>query len=47
MSNKLIYGIDYYIDEKGNMILTREYLLKQKRCCGHKCKHCPYKDKSK
>lgn len=42
MSGKLIYGIDYYIDKNGNMILTKEYLLKKKKCCGNKCTNCPY-----
>ena len=42
MSIKLIYGIDYYIDKEGLMVLTKEYLLKKKKCCGNNCKNCPY-----
>lgn len=42
MPKKLIEGIDYYYNEQGLMILTKEYLLKRKRCCGNKCINCPY-----
>ena len=23
-------------------VMTRDYLLKRKKCCGSKCRHCPY-----
>lgn len=47
MATNLIYGIDYYIDGKGLLVLTKEYLLKKRICCGNGCKHCPYTPKHK
>lgn len=35
---------DYYIDEKGNLVMTREFLEKRGFCCGNGCRHCPYKE---
>ena len=26
----------------GYSVMTRDYLLKRKKCCGNKCRHCPY-----
>ena len=37
----LIEGIDFYYDN-GLMVLTRDFLLKRKRCCKGGCRHCPY-----
>ena len=42
MANKLTEGKDYYLNDKGLMVLTKEYLLKRKKCCGKKCINCPY-----
>jgi hypothetical protein len=38
---KFVLGEDYYL-EKGNVILTEEYLAKRGSCCGSGCRHCPY-----
>lgn len=35
-------GIDYYLDEKGRMVFTADYLLRRGYCCESGCKHCPY-----
>lgn len=32
---------DYYM-EGGNVIFTEKFHLKRGKCCGNKCKHCPY-----
>ena len=34
-------GKDYYL-EKGEIILTEGYLSKRGKCCGKKCRHCPF-----
>lgn len=33
---------DYYIDENGNLVMTREFLERRGTCCGNGCRHCPY-----
>jgi hypothetical protein len=38
----LIQGIDYYINEDGNYVFTREYHLKRGSCCKNNCLHCPW-----
>lgn len=40
-------GEDYYINEQGLMVMTREYHLKRGYCCKSGCKHCPWKGKDK
>ncbi|MDR6783106.1 hypothetical protein ABIE26_000406 [Pedobacter africanus] len=35
-------GVDYYFNEQGLMVFTREYHLKRGYCCKNKCKHCPW-----
>ena len=35
-------GIDFYWNEDGLMVLTREYHLARGHCCKNGCKHCPY-----
>lgn len=35
-------GIDFYYDDLGRMVFTREYHLKRGHCCESGCKHCPY-----
>lgn len=36
-------GRDTYIDPaSGCHVLTSQALLKQRRCCGNSCRHCPY-----
>ena len=39
---KITEGEDFYFDERGRMILTAKYLLKQGNCCGNGCRHCPF-----
>jgi hypothetical protein len=39
---KLIENEDYYLDEEGLMVFTKEYLLKRGFCCDNRCRHCPY-----
>ncbi|WDF56966.1 DUF5522 domain-containing protein [Mucilaginibacter sp. KACC 22063] len=38
----LIEDIDYYINQDGNYVFTREYHLKRGYCCKNKCLHCPW-----
>ncbi len=40
---EFIQGKDYYL-EKGNVIMTEEYLAKRGKCCGsgNGCRHCPF-----
>lgn len=42
MKEKLIEGIDYYINEDGYCVLTEKYHLEKGYCCGLGCLHCPY-----
>ncbi|MEO3404611.1 DUF5522 domain-containing protein [Mucilaginibacter sp. CAU 1740] len=35
-------GTDYYINEDGNFVFTKEYHLKRGYCCKNKCLHCPW-----
>ncbi len=35
-------GVDYYINEEGNFVFTKEYHLKRGYCCKNKCLHCPW-----
>jgi hypothetical protein len=35
-------GVDYYINEDGLFVFTKEYHLKRGYCCKSGCKHCPY-----
>lgn len=43
-NQKLIEGKDYYIDEKGLMVFTADYLFRRGYCCESGCKHCPYSE---
>jgi hypothetical protein len=36
-----IEGLDYTIED-GKYVFTRWFLLKQGKCCGNKCRNCPY-----
>jgi hypothetical protein len=38
----LVEGEDYYLDEKGLLVLTSKYLLQRGYCCGMGCTNCPY-----
>jgi len=33
---------DFYIDQNGNVVFTREYHLKRGHCCKNGCLNCPY-----
>jgi hypothetical protein len=35
-------GIDYYINEDGNFVFTKQYHLTRGYCCKNKCLHCPW-----
>jgi len=39
---ELIEHIDYYINEDGDLVLTKKYHLDRGYCCGNGCLHCPY-----
>ncbi|MFI5161078.1 MAG: DUF5522 domain-containing protein [Sphingobacteriales bacterium] len=38
----LVEGVDYYINEDGLFVFTKEYHLKRGFCCQNKCLHCPW-----
>jgi len=38
---KFEQGKDYYL-EKGQIVLTEEYLANRGKCCGSGCRHCPF-----
>lgn len=33
---------DYYTDENGMVVMTKEFLEKRGSCCANGCRHCPY-----
>lgn len=33
---------DFYLNEDGLMVFTREYHLKRGYCCKSGCRHCPW-----
>ncbi|GAA3958962.1 DUF5522 domain-containing protein [Mucilaginibacter dorajii] len=35
-------GVDYYINEDGNFVFTKQYHQKRGYCCKNKCLHCPW-----
>lgn len=35
-------GVDYYINEDGNFVFTKQYHLNRGYCCKNKCLHCPW-----
>nr|WP_229321430.1 DUF5522 domain-containing protein [Larkinella knui] len=38
---------DYYYNEQGYIVFTKEYHLKRGYCCKNGCKHCPYQKELK
>ncbi len=38
----LIKDVDYTINEDGNLVFTKTYLLKRGYCCQSGCLNCPY-----
>ncbi|WP_044173118.1 DUF5522 domain-containing protein [Flectobacillus major] len=41
-ANRGLEPSDYYYNEQGFMVFTKEYHLKRGYCCKNGCKHCPY-----
>ena len=41
---KLEEGKDYYFNDKGLLVLTREFLLKRGFCCHNNCTNCPCRE---
>ena len=39
---ELVENVDYYLIEGGKMVFTEKYHTDRGRCCGKKCRHCPY-----
>ncbi len=37
-------GVDYEINNDGNVVFTRQYHLKRGYCCKNKCLNCPWTD---
>jgi hypothetical protein len=37
---------DFYYNEKGLLVFTKDYHLKRGYCCGNNCVNCPYTPKS-
>ncbi|MCB0429297.1 MAG: hypothetical protein KDD54_04215 [Flavobacteriales bacterium] len=35
-------GIDYHKDDAGRYVFTAWFHLRRGKCCGNKCRHCPY-----
>ncbi|MDI9861415.1 MULTISPECIES: DUF5522 domain-containing protein [Bacteroidota] len=46
-ANRGLEPEDYYLNEQGFMVFTKEYHLKRGYCCKNGCKHCPYGFKRK
>ena len=44
MNEDLKENIDYYFDELGRMVFTKEYHLKRGFCCGNNCLNCPWRN---
>lgn len=40
--DKLVEGLDYYLNEQGYIVFTVAYHLKRGFCCGNGCTHCPF-----
>jgi hypothetical protein len=41
MRNTLIENKHYYL-ENGRVVFTALFHLERGKCCGNKCRHCPY-----
>lgn len=39
---KLKENEDYYINNDGKLVFTKEYHLRRGTCCGNGCVNCPY-----
>ena len=38
----LVKGKDFYYNEQGLLVFTKEYHLQRGTCCGNGCLHCPF-----
>jgi hypothetical protein len=45
VADELIEGLDYTMDEHGQLVFTAAYLLERGECCGSGCRNCPYRGK--
>ncbi len=41
LSKPKLLPTDFYWEE-GRMVMTESYHLRRGKCCGNKCRHCPY-----
>lgn len=39
---RLVEGVDYYLNEEGLLVFTARHLLRRGHCCRNGCVHCPY-----
>ena len=39
---KLLQDVHYYLLEDGKMVFTEKYHTERGKCCGSKCRHCPF-----
>jgi hypothetical protein len=39
---ELIEGVDYYVNDRGLVVLTEKYHRDRGYCCGNGCLHCPF-----
>jgi biotin synthase-like enzyme len=46
MKHEFIKDIHYYMDGT-RVVFTALYHIQRGKCCGNKCKHCPYTPKHK
>ena len=44
LKKRLPKNPDYYFNEEGLMVFTKEFHLKRGYCCKSNCLHCPYKE---
>ncbi len=42
MNKRLTEDDDYYFNNNGLVVFTKEYLLERGYCCGNGCVNCPY-----
>lgn len=41
MNKELVESVHYYL-ENGKVVFTPFYYIERGKCCGNKCRHCPY-----
>jgi len=42
VNKRLTEDDDYYFNNDGLVVFTKEYLLERGYCCGNGCANCPY-----